>query len=120
MSAGSGLVFLMMAMGEHDGNLGSWSFHKGGNGGFTQVVAKAAQAFGAEIRLDSHVDHVLTKDGRADGVVLAGRHRVPRRRRRQRARPAATFTKLVDPRELPGELSGRASIGSSSTAPARK
>ena len=43
MSPGSGLMSLMMAMGEHDGNLGSWSFHKGGNGGFTQVLARAAQ-----------------------------------------------------------------------------
>ena len=43
MSAGSGLVSLMMMMGEHDGHLGSWSFHKGGNGGFTQLLARAAR-----------------------------------------------------------------------------
>ena len=70
MSAGSGLVSLMMMLGEHDGHLGSWSFHKGGNGGFTQMLGRAAEAFGAEIRLESHVDHVITKDGQASGVVL--------------------------------------------------
>src|SRR5205085_9085396 len=36
MSPGSGLVLLFHKMGEHDGHLGSWAFHKGGNGGFTQ------------------------------------------------------------------------------------
>src|SRR5215213_6456692 len=46
MSQGSGLVLLFHNMGEHDGTLGSWAFHKGGNGGFTQVVARAAQSFG--------------------------------------------------------------------------
>ena len=43
MSQGSGLVLLYHLMGEHDGRLGSWSFHKGGNGGFTQVLARAAR-----------------------------------------------------------------------------
>ena len=56
MSPGSGLVLLFHKMGEHDGHLGSWAFHKGGNGGFTQVLARAAEAFGAEIRLGSPVD----------------------------------------------------------------
>ena len=71
MAGGSGLVLLYHKMGEHDGHLGSWSFHKGGNGGFTQVLARAAQSFGAEIQLDARVDHVLTRDGQAVGVVLA-------------------------------------------------
>ena len=53
MSQGSGLVLLFHTLGEHDGHFGSWAFHKGGNGGFTQVLARAAQAFGAEILLDT-------------------------------------------------------------------
>src|SRR5919202_3264373 len=32
MSQGSGLVLLYHSMGEHDGNFGTWAFHKGGNG----------------------------------------------------------------------------------------
>ncbi|MGZ4771948.1 MAG: phytoene desaturase family protein, partial [Ilumatobacteraceae bacterium] len=47
-SQGSGLVLLFHNLGEHDGHFGSWAFHKGGNGGFTQVLARAAQSFGAE------------------------------------------------------------------------
>ena len=44
-SQGSGLVLLFHSLGEHDGSFGSWAFHKGGNGGFTQVLARAAQAY---------------------------------------------------------------------------
>ncbi len=54
-SAGSGLVLLFHSLGEHDGSFGSWAFHKGGNGGFTQVLARAAESFGAEIRLEAPV-----------------------------------------------------------------
>ncbi len=64
MSQGSGLVLLFHSMGEHDGHFGSWAFHKGGNGGFTQVLARAAQSFGAEIILDADVDSVITKEAR--------------------------------------------------------
>src|SRR5262245_50297829 len=70
MSQGSGLVLLYHLMGEHDGEYGAWGFHKGGNGGFTQVLARAAQAYGAEIRLESPVDTVMIKHGRAVGVRL--------------------------------------------------
>ena len=49
-SQGSGLVLLFHSLGEHDGEFGSWAFHKDGNGGFTQVLARAAESFGAEIR----------------------------------------------------------------------
>ena len=52
-SQGSGLVLLFHSLGEHDGEFGTWAFHKGGNGGFTQVLARAAQSFGAEIRLEA-------------------------------------------------------------------
>ena len=69
-SQGSGLVLLYHSFGEHDGAYGAWAFHKGGNGGFTQVLARSAESFGAEIRVESPVDHVITKNGRAIGVML--------------------------------------------------
>src|SRR5256714_10860925 len=70
-SQGSGLVLLYHILGEHDGEFGAWAFHKGGNGGFTKVLARAAQALGAEIALESPVERVITRDGRATGVALA-------------------------------------------------
>src|SRR6185312_9783610 len=70
MSPGSGLVLLFHKMGEHDGHLGSWAFHKEGNGGFTQVLARAAEAFGAEVRVASPVTAVTRQHGRVTGVAL--------------------------------------------------
>src|SRR4029077_5953083 len=70
-SQGSGLVLLFHSLGEHDGEFGSWAFHKGGNGGFPQGVGRAATGVGGEIRFGSPVERVLTRDGRATGVALA-------------------------------------------------
>ena len=89
MSQGSGLVLLYHSMGEHDGHFGAWAFHKGGNGGFTQVLARAAQAYGAEIMLNAPVDSVITKEGAAVGVALEDGTELTADDRRQRARPAA-------------------------------
>jgi phytoene dehydrogenase-like protein len=104
MSPGSGLVLLFHKLGEHDGHFGSWAFHKGGNGGFTQVLARAAQAYGAEILLDSAVDTVITKDGRATGVALADGTELSARTVVSALDPRRTFTELVEPRELPADL----------------
>ena len=104
MSQGSGLVLLFHSIGEHDGHFGSWSFHKGGNGGFTQVLARAAQAFGAEIMLDAPVDRVITKNGRAVGVALDDGTELTAKVVTSALDPRRTFTQLVDPRELPCDL----------------
>ncbi len=104
MSQGSGLVLLYHSMGEHDGHFGAWSFHKGGNGGFTQILARAAQSFGAEIRLEAPVDSVITKDGRAVGVALEDGTELSAKAVVSALDPRRTFTELVEPRELPTDL----------------
>jgi phytoene dehydrogenase-like protein len=104
MSPGSGLVLLFHNMGEHDGDFGGWAFHKGGNGGFTQVLARAAQAFGAEILLNATVDHVITSHGRATGVALADGTELTAKVVVSAADPRRTFTTFIDPRELPADL----------------
>ena len=105
MSPGSGLVLLFHKMGEHDGHLGSWAFHKGGNGGFTQVLARAAEAHGAEIRLGARGQR------RADARRAAPSASRSRTAPSSRAPvvvsaldPRRTFLELVDPRELPADL----------------
>ncbi len=104
MSQGSGLVLLFHSMGEHDGGLGSWAFHKGGNGAFTQVLARAAQSFGAEIKLNAEVDRVITSNGRATGVALKDGTELSAKVVVSAADPRRTFTQFVDPRELPHDL----------------
>jgi phytoene dehydrogenase-like protein len=104
MSQGSGLVLLYHIMGEHDGHFGAWSFHKGGNGGFTRVLSRAAQSFGATVRVEAPVDHVLTRDGAVGGVVLTDGTEFHAPIVISALDPRRTFTELVDPRELPTEL----------------
>jgi phytoene dehydrogenase-like protein len=103
-SQGSGLVLLFHNMGEHDGAWGTWSFHKGGNGGFTQVVARAATSFGCEIVLDAQVSNVITANGRATGVALADGTEITAPVVVSALDPRRTFTQLVEPRELPSDL----------------
>jgi phytoene dehydrogenase-like protein len=103
-SQGSGLVLLYHLLGEHDGEFGAWAFHKQGNGGFTKVLARAAAAFGAEIKLESPVDHVVTEGGRATGVVLGDGSEYHASVVVSALDPRRTFTELVDPRELPTDL----------------
>jgi phytoene dehydrogenase-like protein len=103
-SQGSGLVLLYHNIGEHDGVFGSWAFHKKGNGGFTQVLARAAQAFGAEIVLESPVDSVITKNGRTTGVALADGTEYYADTVVSSLDPRRTFLELVNPRELPDDL----------------
>ncbi|MDQ6935559.1 MAG: NAD(P)/FAD-dependent oxidoreductase [Actinomycetota bacterium] len=104
MSPGSGLVLLFHKMGEHDGHLGSWAFHKGGNGGFTQVLARAAEAHGAEVRLGSRVSSVLTQEGRTIGVALEDGTEFHAPVVVSALDPRRTFLDLLDPRELPADL----------------
>lgn len=104
MSQGSGLVLLYHSMGEHDGEFGAWAFHKGGNGGFTQVLARAAQAYGAEIRLDSPVEAVLSRGGKVTGIALSDGTELNADVVVSALDPRRTFLELVDPRELPTDL----------------
>jgi len=103
-SQGSGLVLLYHLMGEHDGEFGAWAFHKRGNGGFTQLLARAAEAFGVEIRLESPVESVITTGGRATGVALADGREFHAPIVVSALDPRRTFLELVNPRELPTDL----------------
>ena len=103
-SQGAGLVLLYHLIGEHDGEFGAWAFHKGGNGGFTQVLARAARSFGAEIVLESPVAEVITKGGRAIGVALQDGTEYHATTIVSALDPRRTFLELVNPRELPTDL----------------
>jgi len=104
MSQGSGLVLLYHKMGEHDGDQAAWAFHKGGNGGFTQVLARAFESYGGVISLESPVATVITSNGRARGVALEDGTEFKADIVVSALDPRRTFLELVDPRELPSDL----------------
>ncbi len=103
-SQGSGLVLLYHRLGEYDGMFGTWGFHKGGTGGFTQVLARAAEALGAEVVTGAEVEAVITRNGKASGVALADGTEIDAEVVVSALDPRRTFFDLVDRAELPAEL----------------
>jgi phytoene dehydrogenase-like protein len=101
---GTAYVLFHHVMGECDGARGVWGYVRGGMGGITQALAAAAKERGAEIRCNAPVARILTKDGRAAGVVLADGTEIPARRVASNADANVTFLKLLDPKELPPEF----------------
>ncbi|MBT8405028.1 MAG: NAD(P)/FAD-dependent oxidoreductase [Gemmatimonadetes bacterium] len=100
----SGIVWLFHKMGSYDGVPGEWGFHKGGNGGFTQVLARAVESFGGEIRTNAGVDQVLYDDDGVRGVRLESGEEIEARTVVSALDPRQTFTRIVDPHHLPDDL----------------
>jgi phytoene dehydrogenase-like protein len=76
----------------------------GGVGQITQALARAAQAYGAEIRTGAEVERICVSDGRATGVRLSSGDEIPARRVVSAADPRRTFLDLVGPLELDPEF----------------
>jgi phytoene dehydrogenase-like protein len=91
-------------MGEIDGAFRAWGFAKGGTGGIAEAIASSARALGAEIRLDSPVQQVIVKGGRAVGVALQNGDEIHARAVLSSADPVVTFLKLVESKHLPEDL----------------
>lgn len=105
-SPGTAYVLLHHYMGEIDGAFRAWGFQKGGTGAVAEAIARAARAFGAEIRTNAAVATVLVKNGRAVGVALENGDEFYGRAVVSNLDPKRTFLELVDPSQLPGELVG--------------
>ena len=105
-SKASGLVWLFHKMGDYDGVPGQWGFHKGGNGGFTQVLSRAVEALGGTVRTNAGAQRVLYHDGLATGVELEDGSVVDADIVVSALDPRQTFTRLMDPNDLPEDLAG--------------
>ena len=103
-SPGTAYVLLHHYMGEIDGAFRAWGFAKGGTGAISEAIASSARRFGAEIRTNSPVAQVLVKDGRATGVVLENGDEIPAAAVVSGLDPRQTFTRMVDPKQLPDDL----------------
>jgi phytoene dehydrogenase-like protein len=101
---GSAYVLFHHVMGETNGKRGVWSYVRGGMGGLTQALANAARDLGVEIRTQSEVTKVLTRDGRATGVVLADGSEFEAKKVASGVDCHLTFEKFLDPSELAPEF----------------
>jgi phytoene dehydrogenase-like protein len=103
-SAGTAYVMLHHHVGEVDGQAAAWGFPRGGMGGVTQAMARAAVAFGAEIRTGAQVARIDVRHGAAVGVTLADGTEVRADTVITTAHPKISFLRLIDRKELPPDF----------------
>jgi phytoene dehydrogenase-like protein len=108
-SAGTTKVLLDDAAGSDGGASGETVYARGGPGALAEALASAARAAGAEIRTGADVVSVMSRDGRATGVVLAGGEEIPGRTVVAGVDPKRLLTTLVDPVAIGPSLRWRAS-----------
>ncbi|HUJ30475.1 MAG TPA: NAD(P)/FAD-dependent oxidoreductase [Candidatus Acidoferrum sp.] len=103
-SPGTAYVLLHHYMGEIDGAFRSWGFSRGGTGAISNSIASAAREAGAEIRTEAPVARIIVKNEVAQGVALESGEEIYGEIVASSVDPRLTFTKFVEPRELPAEF----------------
>jgi len=103
-SPGTAYVLLHHYMGEIDGAFRSWGLSRGGTGAVSNAIAAAALEYGVEIRTEAAVSRILTRNGRATGVVLENGDEIAANVVASSVDPNLTFLKFMDERELPSDF----------------
>src|SRR5262249_28577653 len=103
-SPGTAYVLLHHYMGEIDGAFRSWGLPRGGTGQVSNAIAGAASEAGAEIRVSTAVEQILTRDGQATGVVLDNGDEIQASVVLSSVDPRVTFMKMVGEQRLPDEF----------------
>ncbi len=86
------------------GQTGAWGFPRGGMGAVTQALASAARSLGVEIRTESTVERITTRDGAVTGVVLDSGEELRAGTVVTTAHPQISFLRLLDRRDLPPDF----------------
>jgi phytoene dehydrogenase-like protein len=107
-SPGTAYVLLHHAMGDVDGNVGSWGFARGGMGSVSAAIASSFQAHGGVIRTDAEVKKIVVKGRRAVGVMLANGEQINAKAVVSNLDAKRTFLSLMDSADLPADLVTRA------------
>ncbi len=103
-SPGTAYIMLHHWMGEVNGNLGSWGVVKGGMGALSDAIAADVLEHGGEIRTNSPVARVLTKNGRATGVALEDGTEVEASVVVSNLHPKTTYLNLLDTDDVPSDV----------------
>jgi phytoene dehydrogenase-like protein len=101
---GTAYVLFHHVMGETNGKRGVWSYVRGGMGGLTQALAKAAKDLGVEIRTEAEVAKILTKNGTATGVALTNGDEFYAKKIASGVDAHLTFERFLDPQTLAPEF----------------
>ncbi len=103
-SPGTAYVLFHHVMGETEGAQGVWGYVRGGMGTVTQALSQSLKSVGGQILTNAEVDHVIIKNNRAVGVVLADGKEIYAKKIISNADPLRTFLKMVGTQNLPGEF----------------
>jgi phytoene dehydrogenase-like protein len=103
-SPGTAYVLLHHYMGEIDGAFRAWGIPKGGTGGISNAIGDAARANGAEIRMEAPVARILTRGGRATGVVLESGEEIEAGAVLSSVDVRRTFIDLMEPGSIDAEF----------------
>src|SRR5262249_55414427 len=101
---GTAYVLFHHVMGETNGHRGVWGYVRGGMGGLTQALAKAAMDLGVEIQCDAEVTRIRVKEGRVAGVELADGVELDAKVVASNADANVTFNRLLEPGHLPDDF----------------
>lgn len=107
-SPGTAYILLHHAMGDVDGNIGSWGFARGGMGSVSQAIASSFKAAGGEYRTEAEVTRINVKGRRATGVVLASGEEIKAKAVVSNLDAKRTFLDIMDKKDLPESLYHRA------------
>jgi phytoene dehydrogenase-like protein len=103
-SPGTAYVLLHHYMGEIDGAFRAWGIPKGGTGGVSYAIARAAEAQGAEIRTEAPVARIVVRNGRATGVALESGEEIEATHVLSSADAKVTFLDLLESGTLDPEF----------------
>ncbi len=101
---GTASVLFHHVMGATNGKRGIWGYVQGGMGGLTQALAQAARDLSVTIRCEAEVSQVLVKNGKVVGVALTNGDEVKAPVVASNADAHVTFTRLLDPKQLPEDF----------------
>jgi len=82
----------------------SWGYPQGGMGAVADACRRAAESFGAEVRVNAPVERVLIREGSAVGVALAGGEEVHAPVVVTSCHPKITFERQIDADQLPDDF----------------
>jgi len=97
---GSAYVLLHHVFGEVNGKRGQWGHALGGMGAITQAMAREARERGVAIFTGYPVEHVVVRDGRAEGIVLGGGEEIGARCVVANVNPKLLYLRLIDANAL--------------------
>ncbi|MFN8232246.1 MAG: NAD(P)/FAD-dependent oxidoreductase [Actinomycetota bacterium] len=101
---GTAYVMLHHAIGDVAGEICGFSFPEGGMGAVSDACRRAAEAFGAEVRVEARVGRILTRDGRATGVALHTGEEISAPVVVTCIHPKIAFLELLERTELPADF----------------